>query len=894
MANNLFLLPGSLNMINTQPSIAAKANKLANEIIIYESAILANHCTEYIISFASATGSESNLHVNINMTKPQVKEFRYPPLLSSKSVITITYLYGESRTHQEEINVYNWRISIEGAATRHAYGWLACKENFIIRPFDLSINGLQCRYSLEDTGEREDVSNALRKLNLAGRSFTIYHSAIPKNVNVQVALTYSASGNEAPIKILDFAYPRSSLGISNESSNNLSIAAQEERGQDAGNKAHAGLAIIMPIYSGHEETLSALSSIFESLPKNKTKARLILGLDNPRDQSLNKAIKTAYGSDNRVTILSNESNLGFVGNCNNLYSYVKSHEDILLVNSDIVVPRSNWIDKLYDIVLSNGLVGSVTPLSNQASIFSFPSPNCEQGLLPGLTVDQVDQLLSHSFNLESHELVEVPTCHGFCTLVATSRLGLDMLFNPVFGRGYGEENDLSMRILAKGMLNVACPNTFIYHHESISFAEDKAKLIQANLEILGSLFPSYHGMVRDFIQEDPLREFRNKAVLTYFKLKSSGRDSVIHVSHFRGGGTDKYIQEYVLSRENYAHFAIRPHSKITGYIEILEIDTISRVAESTFTISLSYCELADMASHLFDSLSAREVIIHSLLDFMPFGNRSTGWAGLSEIIKVTIMIHDYHWVCFNENLLDSQGAYKGPAWSPKLHDIIALQVAMLNGRKQAFSYSQPEYLERYRELFSVSHSIIAPSHAAASIIQIYAMSHNLKGLSVRYHDESGSRNKLTSCNIPPLQRHNGIVHVGIIGAIGPNKGLASLIALAEYITFTNLPILLTIIGYTSRDHYLSKFKCIQIIGKYAEVEFSKLAKDAKISCALFLSQWPETYSYTLSLAFQHCLWPIAADIGAPAERIRSAGYGTIVRDTSPNAIADEIIKIHVD
>jgi hypothetical protein len=45
--------------------------------------------------------------------------------------------------------------------------------------------------------------------------------------------------------------------------------------------------------------------------------------------------------------------------------------------------------------------------------------------------------------------------------------------------------------------------------------------------------------------------------------------------------------------------------------------------------------------------------------------------------------------------------------------------------------------------------------------------------------------------------------------------------------------------------------------------------------ALFLHGWPETFSYTLTEAVQAGFLPLVPDIGAPAERVKAAGFGVV-------------------
>ena len=77
----------------------------------------------------------------------------------------------------------------------------------------------------------------------------------------------------------------------------------------------------------------------------------------------------------------------------------------------------------------------------------------------------------------------------------------------------------------------------------------------------------------------------------------------------------------------------------------------------------------------------------------------------------------------------------------------------------------------------------------------------------------------------------------------------------------------------------------------ASKEFEKLLKIHKPNSSLFLSPWPETYSYTLSLAFTYNLWPFVLDYGAVAERVSHSKFGEILTSKDPNEIIDQIERI---
>ncbi len=67
-----------------------------------------------------------------------------------------------------------------------------------------------------------------------------------------------------------------------------------------------------------------------------------------------------------------------------------------------------------------------------------------------------------------------------------------------------------------------------------------------------------------------------------------------------------------------------------------------------------------------------------------------------------------------------------------------------------------------------------------------------------------------------------------------------------------------------------------ITGPYKQAELPQLIRESGCTVALFLSVWPETFSYTLSEAWRAGLYPVALDIGAPADRIREMGIGKLI------------------
>ena len=99
-----------------------------------------------------------------------------------------------------------------------------------------------------------------------------------------------------------------------------------------------------------------------------------------------------------------------------------------------------------------------------------------------------------------------------------------------------------------------------------------------------------------------------------------------------------------------------------------------------------------------------------------------------------------------------------------------------------------------------------------------------------------------------------------------------------------------VIGYTDRDEAFAELGNVEISGAYSPADLSSIVEDSGCTTALFLSVWPETFSYTLSEAWRLGLHPITLDIGAPAERIREMQQGSLIPYTqNPREIMEALM-----
>src|SRR5262249_21796860 len=92
----------------------------------------------------------------------------------------------------------------------------------------------------------------------------------------------------------------------------------------------------------------------------------------------------------RLTLIENSVNLGFVRTANIGLSR-HPNRDVVLLNSDTEV-HGNWLDRLRQSTYLTTNIGTVTPLSNNATICSYPRFAEENPLPPDVDLPALDAI----------------------------------------------------------------------------------------------------------------------------------------------------------------------------------------------------------------------------------------------------------------------------------------------------------------------------------------------------------------------------------------------------------------------------------------------------------------------------------------------------------------------
>lgn len=265
--------------------------------------------------------------------------------------------------------------------------------------------------------------------------------------------------------------------------------------------------VIVPVYRDVAATLDCFDSLIKSRSPNTTGKRSfrILAIEDASPEPELQRRLSELAARGTIDLLVNETNLGFVGAINRALEHVLAG-DVVLLNSDTVVPP-DFVERLADVAHSAPDIGTVTPLSNNGDIFSFPLPNNLNPMQSYEGILEIDRTASVA---NAGVVTDVPSGIGFCLYVTRDCLNAIGALSENFERGYLEDVDLCLRARGKGFRNVCAPSVYIGHHGSKSFQHEKRRLVLRNLEVLDQRFPDYRRECRAFEIADPLRPARAK------------------------------------------------------------------------------------------------------------------------------------------------------------------------------------------------------------------------------------------------------------------------------------------------------------------------------------------------------------------------------------------------
>lgn len=608
------------------------------------------------------------------------------------------------------------------------------------------------------------------------------------------------------------------------------------------------ITCIMPVYNAFELLPEALERVWNhtDIPWH-----LILIEDASPDPAVRPFLQ-GWAKDRNaertgcVTLLENPRNIGFIGSVNRgLAAAAGRGGPVILLNSDAFVPKG-WASRLVRPLLTDASVASVTPMSNDAEIFSVPVICVRSDLAPGQG-DEIDKVAA-GFVAGAGDAA-APTGVGFCMALSAEWLAKVPQFDTAFGRGYGEEVDWCQKVSALGGRHLGVANLFVEHRGGSSFgSEEKRRLIAASADIISHRYREYDISVQDYLRNDPMGTPR----LALAIASLAGADEVpIYLAHAMGGGVDQYHRQ---------RFSCDIAAQ--GGLVVLRVGTDLRWRLEVHTsagVSMGATDDFALVEKLLAPLKKRRIVYSCGVgdsDPVSLPARLIELADGPDLVssQVEVLFHDFYPLSPSCNLLSQEGTFQGV---PRVETAdTAQQVTGSNGT----IIDLAQWRSAWGRLIARADRLVAFSNDSKNHVlevwpdaapRLHVVPHRMP------HD------------VPRITPRKGAKPVvGILGNLNYAKGNALVGAMGKNLEAGGQDLGLVLIGDT--DPACPPLTGVKVHGAYRIEDLELLTRRHRITAWFVASICPETFSYTTHEALATGLPVFCLDLGAQAEALRAA------------------------
>lgn len=617
--------------------------------------------------------------------------------------------------------------------------------------------------------------------------------------------------------------------------------------------------ILIPVYNGFE----FLPALFDSLKSaDTTPYRVLICDDASPDERVWPWLEAHCKHFDDYRLLRNPKNLGFIGTVNRLFKEAEHH--FVLLNTDVEVPPG-WLERLFAPIFDDATVASVTPFTNAGAICSFPHFFRDNPIPDGMTVASIDAGFRR---LKPFPAPQLTTGVGFCMAIRLDVARQIGMFDPIYGKGYREENDWSRRAELAGYRHVLAANLFVMHKHGGSFSNtEKNALSDKNEHIIRQRYPGLFERYQQFIDADPLKPIRDFLQLQVL-AQHAGRPAFVIIDNEIPGGAQAYRQELVADKlaagipvlrfvDNHKNGQLQAHWQDGRHDWWMSTDDYQGWGRI-----LTGLRIEEVFLNNIYSFRAPLVLLDWLTRFL----RDTG-------TQATIALHDFYMTCPSLFLIDYRQQYCAlPDDEDCAHCFGKVHLDFPVGAS-----SIGHWRAGWRALFQTRPTLLAFSNSTAALVtKIYPES--APDIVVRPHSLKVFQAHPVS---PDLTRP---LHIGIVGAVSWHKGREVVKALCEEIERNQLPIRITVIGTLVPDYVAP---CLHVTGPYPRDGLAGAIEASQANMFFFPSIWPETFSY-VAHEIMACGVPFCCfDIGAPAESAQHYRLGrTFPIDTPVASLLD--------
>ncbi|NEM91718.1 glycosyltransferase [Galbitalea soli] len=643
-------------------------------------------------------------------------------------------------------------------------------------------------------------------------------------------------------------------------------------------KTAPDLVIVVPVHNGGEIVLDCL----RALERHSGRRRIVVIDDHSTDE-WTLGMLDGIRSEGRIEVIRNEVNLGYTRTANKA-TQLDPAADVVLVNSDAIVGPL-WVERLRWTAYSMNGVAAVSAFSDYAGGFALPERGIKNDWPEHLGWANVARFIAQE---SRNWALEAPTAHGFCMYIRRAALDAVGLFDEEsFPRGYGEENEWSMRAISAGFTTVGAPHVFVQHAQGASFGDSRTELIANARAIVDELHPSYSPFVGQWFSS---KQYATVSADSARMRSILGTDPVrprtLYVLHDANGGTPETNRDLMNGlahlQDSFLLMARRNMIRLVHWDNGHAIEIARWMPASPFILTDTWRDdYAALVTEIIVKYAIEVVHVRHLIDqpltTVPEVCRMLG-------VPMILSTHDFYYICPSVHLLDQNAHFCGGVCTPG-EGPCTLPTEFVRGAPTLKHDWINEWRRRSSTVLDAATRVIATTRSAASIYNAnYPRYADKMTLIEHGRDLAGNWSTLRKGR----ERRPGPVRVACAANWALHKGteyIARIVAATQgQVEWHILGQGSDFLGEAAVDH-----------GTYHRESFRDVMDTIDPDFMGLFSIWPETYSHTLTEAWALGIPVLATDLGAVADRVRDFGGGILFDVENPESVAayllDEAAKL---
>lgn len=254
--------------------------------------------------------------------------------------------------------------------------------------------------------------------------------------------------------------------------------------------------VIIPVYNAPDYTKLCLYTLFKNT-ENDTLNKVYLLNDNSNEMTHNLLENLAEKYSDKVVLIHNKENLGFIKNVNHGMQMSESNF-VLLLNTDCLIGY-HTIEKLMDHMQKDKKIGLICPVSSNAVNLTLP-------MFPGFSYMMMDRLLGKKFEGMNFDACTVV---GNCLMISKSCIKKVGYFDEIYGMGYCDETDYQFQAMEKGFKAKVAIDCYVFHKAEMSFNttnQSRNERLERNRKIFFARWgDAYDELLKKYEENDPIK-----------------------------------------------------------------------------------------------------------------------------------------------------------------------------------------------------------------------------------------------------------------------------------------------------------------------------------------------------------------------------------------------------